>query len=93
MFLTLNPIGAVILGIAALIALIIYLIKNWDKVKESAVNAMKQIKDHVLHVKDFVVQKITELGAFIIENHPLLKLFRAVKEFAPPGIEWFKYLG
>lgn len=93
MFLTLNPIGAVILGIAALIALIIYLIKNWDKVKESAVNAMKQIKDHVLHVKDFVVQKITELGAFIIENHPLLKLFRAVKEFAPTVIEWFKNLG
>ena len=93
LFLTLNPIGAVILGIAALIALIVLLVKNWDNIKEAASNAWTKIKEIVGVAKDFIVEKFKELGQYIIENHPLLKLFRAVKEFAPTVLEWFRDLG
>ena len=92
-FLTMNPIGAVILAIAALIAIIVIVIKNWDDIKEAASNAWEKIKEIVGSAKDFIVEKFKALGQFIIDNHPLLILLRAVKEFAPTVINWFKNLG
>ena len=92
-FLTMNPIGAVILGIAALIALIVLLVQNWDQVKQAASIAMERIKEIVGEVANFVIEKFKALGEFIFENHPLLKLFRAVKEFAPTILQWFRDLG
>jgi TP901 family phage tail tape measure protein len=93
MFLTLNPIGAVILGIAALIALIVLLVKNWDNIKVAASNAWARIKEIVVSAKDFIVDKFKALGKFIVDNHPLLKLFRAVRDFAPTVLKWFRDLG
>ena len=46
-----------------------------------------------MDAKDFIVEKFKALGEYIIENHPLLKLFRAVKEFAPTVLQWFRDLG
>jgi TP901 family phage tail tape measure protein len=92
-FLTTNPIGIVILGIAALIALIILAVRNWDNIKEAATNAMERIKEIVGSVANFVIDKFKALGQFILDNHPLLILFRAVRDFAPTVIEWFQNLG
>jgi hypothetical protein len=92
-FLALNPVGAVIVGIAALIALIVILVKNWDNIKEAASNAWGRIKEIVTSAKDFIVDKLKALGQWIIENHPLLKLFRAVRDFAPTVLKWFRDLG
>ena len=92
-FLALNPIGAVIIGIAALIALIVIIVKNWDDIKVAASNAWGRIKEIVTSAKDFIVDKLTALGKWIIENHPLLKLFRAVRDFAPTVLKWFRDLG
>jgi hypothetical protein len=93
MFLALNPVGAVILGIAALIALIVLLVKNWDNIKVAASNAWERIKEIVVSAKDFIVDKFKALGKFIVDNHPLLKLFRAVRDFAPTVLKWFRDLG
>jgi TP901 family phage tail tape measure protein len=92
-FLALNPIGAVIVGIAALIALIVIIVKNWDDIKEAASNAWARIKEIVGGAKDFIIDKLRSLGEWIVENHPLLKLFRAVRDFAPTVLKWFKDLG
>jgi hypothetical protein len=92
-FLALNPIGAVIVGIAALIALIVIIVKNWDDIKVAASNAWGRIKEIVTSAKDFIVDKLKALGQWIIENHPLLKLFRAVRDFAPTVLKWFRDLG
>jgi TP901 family phage tail tape measure protein len=92
-FLALNPIGIVIVAIAALIALIVILVKNWDDIKQAASNALTRIKEIVTGAKDFIVDKLTALGQWIIANHPLLKLFRAVKDFAPTVLKWFRDLG
>lgn len=40
-----NPIMLVVTAIGALIGVIIYLIKNWDKVKETAINVWNTIKE------------------------------------------------
>lgn len=41
----LSPIGLVILAIGAVIAIVVLLVKNWDKVKEVAANVWQAIKD------------------------------------------------
>jgi TP901 family phage tail tape measure protein len=92
-FLALNPIGAVIVGIAALIALIVIIVKNWDDIKEAASNAWARIKEIVGGAKDFIIDKLRSLAEWIVENHPLLKLFRAVRDFTPTVLRWFKDLG
>jgi len=92
-FLALNPVGAVIVAIAALIALIVILVKNWDNIKVAASNAWASIKEIVVSAKDFIVEQFKALGKFIVDNHPLLKLFRAVKDFAPTVLKWFRDLG
>jgi phage-related minor tail protein len=80
-------------AIAALIALIVILVKNWDNIKVAASNAWASIKEIVVKAKDFIVEQFKALGKFIVDNHPLLKLFNAVKNFAPIVIEWFRDLG
>ena len=58
-----NPIALVVLAIAGLIAGIILLVKNWDKVKEAAQKVWEVIKDVFGKVKDFFIgvwEKIKE---------------------------------
>jgi TP901 family phage tail tape measure protein len=92
-FLTMNPIGAVILGIAALIAIIVILVKNWDKIKEAASNAWARIKEIVGSAKDFIVSKMQAIGDFIIKYHPLAVLFRLAQEWLPKIKEKFLAVG
>lgn len=40
-----NPIALVVAGIVALIAIIVLLVKNWDKVKEVAANVWEKVKE------------------------------------------------
>ena len=48
-----NPIGLIIVGIAALTAGLVLLIKNWDKVKEKILNVWKKIKEPFEKVANF----------------------------------------
>jgi TP901 family phage tail tape measure protein len=92
-FLTMNPIGAVILGIAALIAIIVILVKNWDNIKEAASNAWARIKEIVGSAKDFIVSKMKAIGDFIVKYHPLAILFRLAQEWLPKIKERFGQIG
>jgi TP901 family phage tail tape measure protein len=92
-FLTMNPIGAVILGIVALIAIIVILVKNWDKIKEAASNAWARIKEIVGSAKDFIVSKMQAIGDFIVKYHPLAILFRLAQEWLPKIKERFGKIG
>jgi TP901 family phage tail tape measure protein len=92
-FLAMNPIGAVILGIAALIALIVIIVKNWDDIKVAASNAWARIKEIVGSAKDFIVSKMKAIGDFIVKYHPLAILFRLAQEWLPKIKERFGQIG
>ena len=92
-FLAMNPIGMLIVTIALIVLGIKYLIDHWDLVKEKTAEVVEKIKGFVGGVKDFIVNAFKSLGQFIIENHPLLKLFRAIRDYAPTLIEKFQTIG
>jgi len=92
-FLAMNPIGMVIVAIGLMVLGIKYVIDHWDLLKESASNAMSNIKDIVVKAKDFIVDVFNTVGAFIAEHHPLAKLYRAIRDYAPTLIEKFKTIG
>jgi len=92
-FLALNPIGMVIVAIGLMVLGIKYVIDHWDLLKESASNAMSNIKDIVVKAKDFIVDVFNTVGAFIAEHHPLARLYRAVTEFTPTLLKQFRTIG
>jgi hypothetical protein len=92
-FLAMNPIGMVIVAIALLIYGIKYLIDNWDLLKESAMNALEKIKEVIVTAKDFIVEKITAIGNFITQYHPLAILSRVAEELLPKILENFMSIG
>jgi TP901 family phage tail tape measure protein len=92
-FLAMNPIGMVIVAIGLMVLGIKYVIDHWDLLKESASVAMTRIKEIVVSVKDFIVDVFNTVGAFIAEHHPLAKLYRAIRDYAPTLIEKFKTIG
>jgi hypothetical protein len=61
---TANPVGLIIVGIAALIAIIVLLVKNWDKV----VNAFKIGVDAVVGFFTRLWSKVTEIFTGIIDQ-------------------------
>ena len=97
-FLFLNPIGLVILGIAGIIAAGILLVKNWDKVKNAAVNlgigiqnVFIGIANTVLKVWNFIVSLMEKRINTIIDNiiNPILKL-AGLKELSGVSLSRFK---
>ena len=88
-----NPIGMLIVTIGLIVLGIKYLIDHWDLVSAKTAEVVEKIKNFVGGVKDFIVDKFKALGEFIIENHPLLKLFRAIRDYAPTLIDKFKTIG
>lgn len=56
-----NPIALIIIGVAALIAIIILLIKNWDKVKA----AVKSFSEKATNFLNSLYQKLESAPAFI----------------------------
>lgn len=92
-FLAMNPIGMLIVTIGLIVLGIKYLIDHWDLVKEKTIAVVETIKDFVGKAKDFIVDKFKALGEWIVENHPLLRLFRAIRDYAPTLIEKFATIG
>jgi TP901 family phage tail tape measure protein len=92
-FLAMNPIGMLIVTIGLIVLGIKYLIDHWDLVKEKTAEVVGKIKDFVGGVKDFIVDKFKALGEWIIDNHPLIRLFRAIRDYAPTLIEKFATIG
>jgi TP901 family phage tail tape measure protein len=92
-FLALNPIGMLIITIGLIVLGIKYLIDHWDLVSAKTAEVVEKIKGFVGGVKDFIVNAFKSLGQFIIENHPLLRLFRAIRDYAPTLIEKFQTIG
>ena len=88
LFLNANPIGLIILGIAALIAIGVLLYKNWDTVKEFAIKTWEFIKG----LLDTNIGKIVAIlsgpigiGLLIIANWELIRdkateIFNKVKD-------------
>jgi hypothetical protein len=78
-----NPIGLVIIGIAALIAVVVLLVKNWDKVRK--------VWDAVV---TFIVQKVFDLARRIQETgqaitNAFLTARDAVREAWESLLNWF----
>jgi hypothetical protein len=92
-FLAMNPIGMVIVAIALLIYGIKYLIDHWDLLKESSLKAFEKIKEVVVTAKDFIVEKIQDIGEFITKYHPLAILSRVAVELLPKIVEKFVSIG
>lgn len=63
-----SPISLVALGIAALIAVIVLCIKNWEKIKEVVGKVADWIKEKVAAMKEAVVNKFEELRAGMVEK-------------------------
>ena len=77
-----NPIFLIITAIVALIAIIILLVKNWDKVKEVAMAVWAKVKEvfNAMWSKvKSVVDKIK--NAFLSVKDAIITAFKAVKEF------------
>lgn len=80
-----SPITLVVLAIGALIAIVVLLIKNWDKVKEVASACWDKIKEVWGKAKDWFRENITE---------PVTGFFTTMWAFAKRafnmGIDWIK---
>jgi hypothetical protein len=83
----------VIVAIGLMVLGIKYVIDHWDLLKESASAAMSNIKDIVISAKDFIVDVFNTIGAFIAEHHPLAKLYRAIRDYAPTLLKEFRTIG
>jgi F0F1-type ATP synthase assembly protein I len=77
-FLT-SPIGLVILAIAALVAGVIILIKNWDKVKEAGSKAWEGIKDAWQQAKSWFSSNVIS---------PLSSAFKGLFNSIIDGMNW-----
>lgn len=80
-----SPITLVVVAIGALIAIVVLLIKNWDKVKEAASACWDKIKEVWGKAKDWFHENITE---------PITGFFTTMWAFAKRafnmGIDWIK---
>jgi len=76
-----NPIGLIILAIAALVAAIVWMVKHWDKVKE----AFKKVWDAIVNAFRKVVEFFKAAGKKILDF--LLAPIKAIKA------GWDKFVG
>lgn len=72
---TANPIGVVIMAIAALVGAGYLLIKNWDKVKEFFSGLWQGIKDNFSAAIDWIVSKFTAVIDWISNKWQAVKGF------------------
>lgn len=99
--LLLTPVGLIIVGIAALIAVIVTLVKHWDKVKAAVTNAFNAIKNAITNVFDWIKEKISKVpdwalilsSIFLGPIGPIILLIRhfdKLKEAAQKAWQWVK---
>jgi len=60
-----NPIGLIIAAVAALIAIIVLVVKNWDKIKEAMGKVWEKAKEVFGKIKDFILGIFTKIKDFI----------------------------
>lgn len=61
-----SPITWIIVGIVALIAIIVLLVKNWDTVKEIASNVINAIVDGLVWLGGKILDILNSIGGFIV---------------------------
>jgi hypothetical protein len=92
---SLNPIGAIILGIVALIAIIVLLIKNWDKVSAALEAVWDTIKDTALKVINWLKDNWPLLlpillGPIGLAAAAIIKNWDTIKDGVQAMFDWFK---
>ena len=96
-----TPVGWIIAGIAALIAVIVTLVKHWDKVKSAVTGAFEAVKNAITSVFDWIKEKISKVpdwalalsSIFLGPIGPIILLIRhfdKLKEAARKAWEWVK---
>ncbi|MCL2210781.1 MAG: hypothetical protein FWB95_02545 [Treponema sp.] len=60
-----NPIGLIIAAVAALIAIIVLVVKNWDTIKEAMGKVWEKAKEVFGKIKDFILEIFTKIKEFI----------------------------
>jgi phage-related minor tail protein len=60
-----NPISIVIIAIAALVAAIVLLVKNWDTVKEKVIEVWNNMKETIQNTVEAVKAKIEDFKAAV----------------------------
>jgi hypothetical protein len=76
-----NPFGLIIIGVAALIAGLVFLVANWDKVKDALKGSMRFWKDVFIKGIDLAKAAITSIGEAIkkvVKSGPFGLFMKAV---------------
>lgn len=85
--------GPIAIVVAAVVAAVALIVKNWDWVKEKVVAAAKAvwefIKSAFEKIKTFITETLPKIAKWIIDHHPLVVLFRLAKEKLPGVLTWF----
>lgn len=93
---SMNPIGAIIIAVIALIAIIGLLVKKWDKVKEFFVNLWEKIKNIFLKAFDWLKDlffKFHPVGIIIKNWSKIADFFKGLWEAIKKGpAETFEYI-
>jgi len=77
-----NPIGLIIAAIAAVIAIVVLLVKNWDTVKEAAARVWEAVKDVFSKILEFIKSVWESIKAAFAAAWEFIKgVFSAVGEF------------
>lgn len=92
-----SPITLVILAIGALIAIGYLLVKNWDKIKETAIKVFGYIKDFIKNIVENITNFCEEFKEFIsgiVEDvaNFFKKIPEKIKEVMSSIVEFFKEL-
>lgn len=72
-FLCANPIVLIIAAIAAIVAAIVLLIKNWDKVKAKIQEVVDKVKIKVIEMKDNFVDKVDTIKKNVADKFEEIK--------------------
>ena len=92
-----NPIGLIIAAVAALIAIIVLVVKNWDKIKEAMGKVWEKAKEVFGKVKDFIVGVFGKIKDFVFGIFDGIKnffsnLWEGIKNVVSKGFEGLKEL-
>ena len=80
---SLNPLGLIVIGIAAVVAAIVVLIKNWDRVKEVALNCWSSITESFTNCINRLKEMWESFKSVI--SAPINAVIRARKEQIAAG--------
>ena len=90
-----NPIGIIILAIIALIAGIVLLIRNWDRVKEVFIRVWEAIRDFFARIVDWIRSKFQawiqfQINLLIRIRDFFVNVWEAIKGFFSGIVDWIR---